>query len=630
MPWPFASLSQPFNLASNTLPQPYVYPLSAFHLYKRQALPFPAYLYLTNNLFNPQWTGARRIKNTVIVMELLPNTATVAPLTPTVVPLSAKEQIAVKGAIDLFHRQSSTTGLSADDLSSLIRAAMDFEPTVAQVAAVMRSISGGEPFNESHVASLLQSNEFRDEQQGRFYVSVSLAEAETIRRILHLRLEQPVVEGAQVAIALRCLPSDHSIIDQSHGYLSPPQYQSFTAQQSFHFFDGTFHYTDAAINTLLRALQLTTTRQRQSFFTHVIGCRRRMTRRWEETPLAKLFTIPSAYHMLLQRAQSARLRTEIAAKGILQYDMFRSADFDRNGLLTAAELWGALDWLGVEVSAEDVVGLVLTFDSDGDRNLNYNEFVSMLLDPLAPPDAREREAEGGGETAEPAAAAAHGAQQSTFTRIQPKGEAEIEVVMADMRAEEKRIEEEEMRSEKEEEAKIASEIRQEEEEADRKQQGGPNPLIDTDSIRYDLSSGRRPRLLAVKGDIAHKGEGSRRHTKLFKSTSLILPILDSATARRQQQPASGVRLSDTWSATLEIRIDSAATAIVPLLSTVDGRIVLRPDGAVGFDSTFLTEAGRAETAQGRVVDTVSQRGGRRQRRRSAHIPRWTPHLCSPQ
>ena len=589
VPWPFASLAGP-STADNALPQPFVYPLSAFHLYKRQALPFQAYLYLTNNLFNPQWTGARRVKNTVIVMELLPNADLVAPLVPAVVPLSAKEQMAVKRAIDLFHRHSSSPGLTAGDLSELIRAAMDFEPSSDQVAAVMRSTSGGEPFNDSHVASLLQSTQFRDEQKGRFFVSVSLAEAETIRRILHLRLDQPVIEGAPVALALRCLPSEHSIVDQSHGYFSPPPYQWLTAQQSFHFFDGTFHYTDAAINTLLRALQLTTTRQRQSFFTHVIGCRRRMTRRWEETPLAKLFTIPSAYHMLLQRAQSARLRTEIAAKGILQYDMFRAADHDRNGLLTAAELWGALDWLGVEVGADDVVGLVLTFDSDGDRNLNYHEFVSMLRDPLAPPDDGDRDADGGGQSA--AAAAANGAQQSAFTRIQPKGQAEIEVVMADMRAEEKRTEEDELRSEKEEEAKIASEIRQEEEEADRKQEGGPNPLIDTDRIRYDFAVGRRPRLIAVKGDIAHKGEGSRRHTKLYKGTSLLLPVLDASTARQQQQQLRDVsEVSDTWSAVLELRLDAAAAAIIPLLSTRDGRIVLRPDGAVGFESTFLTEAG---------------------------------------
>ena len=447
VPWPFASLAEAAT-PGNALPQPFVYPLSAFHLYKRQPLPFPAYLYLTNNTFNPQWTGARRIKNTVMIMELLPNTEAVAPLVPAAVPLSAKEQIAVKRAIDLFHRHSSSKGLSAEDLFSLIRAAMDFEPTAEQVAAVMRSTSGGEPFDEAHVASLLQSNQFRTEQRGRFFVSVSLAEAETIRRVMHLRLEQPIIQGTQVALALRCLPSEHSIIDQSHGYSSPPRYHAFTAQQAFNFFDGTFHYTDAAINTLLRALQLTSTRQRQSFFTHVIGCRRRMTRRWEETPLAKLFTIPSAYHMLLQRAQSARLRTEIAAKGILQYDMFRAADYDRNGLLTAAELWGALDWLGVEVGADDVVGLVRTFDSDGDRNLNYHEFVSMLLDPLAPPDAADREADGGGESARPATVTTTGGGQSAFTRLQPKGEAEIEVVMAEMRAEEKRVEEDELRSEK--------------------------------------------------------------------------------------------------------------------------------------------------------------------------------------
>jgi len=40
-----------------------------------------------------------------------------------------------------------------------------------------------------------------------------------------------------------------------------------------------------------------------------------MTRKWEETPLAKLFSLPDEFALLKQRGQSVRIRESIKAKG---------------------------------------------------------------------------------------------------------------------------------------------------------------------------------------------------------------------------------------------------------------------------------------------------------------------------
>jgi len=39
----------------------------------------------------------------------------------------------------------------------------------------------------------------------------------------------------------------------------------------------------------------------------------------------------------------------------LLYDAFRLFDHHRNGFITAPELYGALEWLGIEVTPEDIL-----------------------------------------------------------------------------------------------------------------------------------------------------------------------------------------------------------------------------------------------------------------------------------
>ena len=217
VPWPFASLTG--SSVNNALQLPFLYSLRSFHLYKRQPLSFPPHLYLTSNFFNPQWSGARRIKNSVVIVELIPSPSDIHPSAPLTPPLTSRQQIALKKAIDLFHRTDSRSdGLVEDEVGQLIRSAMDFTPTSTQVTDVMHRLTGGKPFTELDVLSLLQSGEFRPIEDGRYFIGVSLAEAETIRRIMHMRLDEAVLANSPVSLGLRCLPSDNVVLDASQGF----------------------------------------------------------------------------------------------------------------------------------------------------------------------------------------------------------------------------------------------------------------------------------------------------------------------------------------------------------------------------------------------------------------------------
>lgn len=141
---------------------------------------------------------------------------------------------------------------------------------------------------------------FRHIQTGRYMSLVSLAEAETIRRIMHVRksgqglmrltpwnrsltiLAESVLDGAQTEIALRYAPGANAIIDQSQGYRPCPSYQDAVATQMLKFFDCDMYYSEHELKLVLAAVQRSDNAYRKLFFHSVLGCRRRASNRIKE------------------------------------------------------------------------------------------------------------------------------------------------------------------------------------------------------------------------------------------------------------------------------------------------------------------------------------------------------------
>jgi len=583
-PWEFSTLR-----SRESVPQ--FYHAKEFHLYKRPPLPFEDYLLVSDNYFDKRWTGARRIKNVVMVLEWIPSVSRISLMPPRdPKALSGQQEVELHKAFALFD-QHNKGSLDRESIKTLINSAIDFiePPTEEQMDAVMKEFASEGVIDYEHLKLFLQSGKFREEESGRYYVTLSLAEAETIRRIMHIRLERDIIDGTDVTMALRCVPADNMPIDVSSKFKQASLYQSEAAYHSLRFLNCDMYFKPNQMSVLLRALQRSTIRERIVFFERVIGCRRRMTRKWEETPLAKLFSLPHEFALLKQRGQSVRIRESIKAKGLLLYDAFRIFDHHRNGFITAPELYGALEWLGVEVTPGDILDFMRTADTNRDGNIDYREFVEMVRDPNAKLEELEEEDETQDGSNKPLGV--------EFGAITPKGEEELKALKEKQQAEEKRLEEEELAKEKEFEQKIRREIDEEEDLIDRTQEGGPNPkLLGEGCIKYDFTTGRRPRDVQCRGDIAYKPLFEKKFLKVFKTAMLFIPIPFS--------PADGIGKNfNQYTVSMELMLDEfpQAPALTAIFNTAmynekPANIYVRHDGRVGTAQMLGEEGNETLTA----------------------------------
>ncbi len=91
----------------------------------------------------------------------------------------------------------SSGDLNANELKQLVRAAIDITPTPEQIAQILEEFGnpekGKSAIDYQGCKRFLLSGRFHEEEEGRYFVVLSLAEAETIRRIMHIRLEHDII-----------------------------------------------------------------------------------------------------------------------------------------------------------------------------------------------------------------------------------------------------------------------------------------------------------------------------------------------------------------------------------------------------------------------------------------------------
>jgi Ca2+-binding EF-hand superfamily protein len=409
-PWMFNTLKTPL---STVLPQ--FYPASEFKLYKRRPLYFPEYCLVSNNYFDCRWSGARRIKNVVVVLDWVPDSAELHSVKRVLDLLSESQRQALDAAFDLLDLDHQGS-YSLPQLQQLLRSAMHLNLSDAEAAVLMdecvdwdktqseyMDVTEGRAARASTgaVRHLLLSGRYSQVQRGRSFVCLSLAEAETIRCIMHRRIGGQLISGSTTNIALRCVPTGFTVLDESaptsfncaegsHALLAPrnqeqsPLYSPYMTNSTlecFRFLNCELFFSERSLNILLHALHGTSKRDRRLFFKNIIACRRRLAKKWNEYSVAKLFTLSDYFGQLKQRATSVCLREEIQSRGMLLYDAFNKFNFAKNGLLSPAEMWGAFHYLDVEMSAMDILDFVNAADMDRDGNISYKELVDILSDP---------------------------------------------------------------------------------------------------------------------------------------------------------------------------------------------------------------------------------------------------------
>ena len=123
----------------------------------------------------------------------------------------------------------------AGELREALRSAEDLHLTDAELDDLFDDLgvkdSGGLHAVLSYevLHDVLTSGRYRKTDDGRYFVLLSLAEAETIRMVMHLRQGSQVVEGKEVALALRCLPAHDAVFDLTDNFPPPPRYQASAA-----------------------------------------------------------------------------------------------------------------------------------------------------------------------------------------------------------------------------------------------------------------------------------------------------------------------------------------------------------------------------------------------------------------
>ena len=305
-----------------------------------------------------------------MVLEWVPSAAALAELPRSKTELTVSQQERLRKALSLLDADSSGS-FSRTELREALREAEDLQLADSEINDLLiehaqpnrddpRCIRDALSFDE--LSDVLTSGRLRKEQSGRYFVLLSLAEAETIRCIMHMRQGKPLIPGADTTIALRCIPAHDTIFDVSGGHAAPQPYQQAVSHNCFRFIDSSMHFKPAELNILLRSIPELPTRRR-IFFSAVVACRRRLKKAWSNTPLAKLFTLEDEWSMLKQRAQASALREGIKGRGWRLYDAFHRFDANDDGLLSFAEVYGALNHLQIRATPQDIIDFVSNVSS---------------------------------------------------------------------------------------------------------------------------------------------------------------------------------------------------------------------------------------------------------------------------
>ena len=312
------------------------YPASSFRLHARAPLPFPSYLAMSRNHFNLDWNGERRLKNAVMVrapshsdrvrsksighaiaiayrsctvcecdfaltlwpahdcaqvLEWVPSVKGLRPLPTAAATMTEAQQARLHSALRLLDFDSSGS-YERDELREALRSAEDLQLSEAELDELIAECGGkaASVLSYDRLHEVLTSGRYRRADDGRYFVLLSLAEAETIRCIMHMRQGKSVIEGSDCALALRCLAAHDAVFDCTAAFPTAPRYQAGVSQTCFRFIDSAMHFKPDELNVLLRSIPAKPV-TRRLFFTTVVACRRRLRKDWQTTPLAKVFTL---------------------------------------------------------------------------------------------------------------------------------------------------------------------------------------------------------------------------------------------------------------------------------------------------------------------------------------------------
>eukprot|EP01098_Paradermamoeba_levis_P009293 TRINITY_DN385_c0_g1_i11.p1 TRINITY_DN385_c0_g1~~TRINITY_DN385_c0_g1_i11.p1 ORF type:complete len:781 (-),score=237.18 TRINITY_DN385_c0_g1_i11:81-2390(-) len=353
------------------------YLFSKFQVHNQhKPLSFPSSLLLSDNFFRPRWAGLgnRRLKNVCLVLEYL----------PTLWKEQLQDQMKTRIAV-LFKQLTQGCGVSGCTNAQHCASVKGLDPNAAAAKALQLAVASIQQQDESVYCEATKKmlaalpSATKPNENERYVVAVSLAEGETIRRLLHLQQAGTLPSNLmKLSVALRALSGN--VIDQSSNFQKAPESVSLVdvALQCLKFFNCEMYFTDNELTLLESGLRLSNLDDRLAFFSESLRLRRRERNLWGDTPLAKIFTPQEEWHLLRSRATLEQfvhaLGKATKKRGVDAALSFLKLDSDNDGCLSEEELQRCLEVLNLGFSPRDCYEIVRLAPFDENRKINLVAF----------------------------------------------------------------------------------------------------------------------------------------------------------------------------------------------------------------------------------------------------------------
>jgi hypothetical protein len=206
-------------------------------------------------------------------------------------------------------------------------------------------------------------------QEGKYYVLLSLEEAEHMRGIIHARKGKQLLKGEELisagalgrtTIALWMMGDNELVnLGNSKGFQRANSSQHSAMTNCFRFVNSDTHFDNNSLTVLLRVLEGNTCDCREKWWTEVRSCRRRRQIALDgSVAVLTVFTTKSEYEFMEFKAVVGRVQAGLYDRGMLIYDAFRAFNSSNSGYMTCSELYGGLEYLGIPFTTSQIHDLV--------------------------------------------------------------------------------------------------------------------------------------------------------------------------------------------------------------------------------------------------------------------------------
>eukprot|EP00397_Hematodinium_sp_SG-2012_P000034 GEMP01000034.1.p1 GENE.GEMP01000034.1~~GEMP01000034.1.p1 ORF type:complete len:2592 (+),score=768.95 GEMP01000034.1:4628-12403(+) len=384
--WPTAWPVQCLSMSPSHPDSPF-YPLRKFAVKTKlnrnpHPISFPHYLWVSENFYRRRWTlkTYRRLKNVNVVLEMTPNVQSVRLFTPSELesmPLPEEQVKTIERTFELFAAENGLAhggdGIAPTGMRTLLKC-MGFDASneeCEQLLARMLQMrdpraKGSLTFEE--IGEVFRTQQYLQLEKGRYFVCVSLHEAETLRACMHAKEHSFVQPDAAFVLrsSLRkwspCAP-----LDESYGYKpGMSDLQTRQAMACFSFFNCVVEPSTGEVNLLVKALCQSRTSERLRWFQEIQQCRRRpRIENIQTSGLVRVFADDEQEILAIRRiGLLTKVKSALRKRDLMPDDAFHRFDIANRGSISLADLWLGLTLLKVKsgLSLQEASELFLLID----------------------------------------------------------------------------------------------------------------------------------------------------------------------------------------------------------------------------------------------------------------------------